>query len=157
MIALYFISISPLLWWGLARALCSSTYRGLKVGQDDREREAPLMRSTAGFWPPKIYWRQVLLKKSHHEREKLHSFIPQVCVFFQPCMLLLLNWLFFYTLNFSMCTSPVTWISQLWCGTLSLPEVQVLLYPLIGKIKTTEKIPLFPVNIFVQSVNRAVW
>lgn len=84
MIALYFISISPLLWWGLARALCSSTYRGLKVRQDDREREAPLMRSTSGFWPPKIYRRQVLLKKSHHEREKLHSFIPQVCVFFNP-------------------------------------------------------------------------
>lgn len=55
-------SVSPVLWWALARAFCSSTCRGFKVRQDDKERGNPLVRSTDGLWPAKIYQRQIVLK-----------------------------------------------------------------------------------------------
>lgn len=96
-IALYFISVSPVLWWALARALYSSTYRGFKVGQDNREREAPLVRSTAGFWPAKIYQRQVLLKKPSWTWETSQFDSSSVSVF-QHCTLLFAKLTLFSTL-----------------------------------------------------------
>lgn len=113
------ISISPVLWWASARALWSSTCRGFKVGQDDREREAPPVRSRAGFWPAKISEASFTQKAIVNLRTFTIWFLMCVCF---PTLHVPELTFSMLLVNISMCASPMMWISQLWCGTLSVPE-----------------------------------